>query len=396
MITRIKDNRIVLPVIQRRLVWDEEKMETLFDSLFRQNSFGSIICIEEMKGKKPLFAYRLFTVDGSNTVSFEVNNAGDTMLVVIDGQQRLQSFYMGLCGRYNDKILYYDLFSNYKVREYNFKFSSSLEDLPKRNRDNALSGKYLWYPAPYLFSQLQDMEDTRRVAENITSEKGIKDLEQARCIENNIWDFYGRIFGDKSVGLSKVIAHMSGDIIDDRQRIAEMFRRLNSSGTRLSQYDLVASSLKSFDYRMEKFLDDVISKNSDMGIDQDVLIKMLLVLNDKPNKGMTDMTAEDAEFATGNLERIQATLEALRIFLKASNNEEWFASINRSAIPLYFLAYHIFYQSKNPEELRNMFIQFDTKDKNFRNMSLWLKLSLLNQVFRRGCGWIPEKNMYFI
>ncbi len=77
VITRIKDNRIVLPVIQRRLVWDEEKMETLFDSLFRQNSFGSIICIEEMKGKKPLFAYRLFTVDGSNTVSFEVNNAGD-------------------------------------------------------------------------------------------------------------------------------------------------------------------------------------------------------------------------------------------------------------------------------------------------------------------------------
>ena len=66
IIRDIKENIIVLPVIQRRLVWQEEKMELLFNSLLRGNSFGSIICIEEEKGEKPLFAYREFTRDGNN------------------------------------------------------------------------------------------------------------------------------------------------------------------------------------------------------------------------------------------------------------------------------------------------------------------------------------------
>ena len=56
VITQIKDGKIVLPVIQRHLVWNDDKMELLFDSLFRKNSFGSIICIEEESRKKPLFA----------------------------------------------------------------------------------------------------------------------------------------------------------------------------------------------------------------------------------------------------------------------------------------------------------------------------------------------------
>ena len=33
VIRDINDNKVVLPVIQRNLVWDEEKMELLFNSL---------------------------------------------------------------------------------------------------------------------------------------------------------------------------------------------------------------------------------------------------------------------------------------------------------------------------------------------------------------------------
>ena len=66
---------------------------------------------------------------------------------------------------------------------------------------------------------------------------------------------------------------------------------------------------------MEQFLDNVVAENSDIGIDQDILIKLLLILNDKPSKEMSDLMAEDAEFATMNNERIQATLRALKNFL---------------------------------------------------------------------------------
>ena len=40
VITKIADSQYVLPVIQRRLVWTEGKMELLFDTLLKGTSFG--------------------------------------------------------------------------------------------------------------------------------------------------------------------------------------------------------------------------------------------------------------------------------------------------------------------------------------------------------------------
>ncbi len=73
-ITKIADNNFVLPVIQRRLVWDEEKMEMLFDTLLKGNSFGGIMVIEEEKDTKPLFAFRPFTKDGSAISSISIES----------------------------------------------------------------------------------------------------------------------------------------------------------------------------------------------------------------------------------------------------------------------------------------------------------------------------------
>ncbi|NLC93319.1 MAG: DUF262 domain-containing protein, partial [Treponema sp.] len=65
VVAEIDEEKYVLPVIQRELVWTEEKMELLFDSLLKGNSFGGIIVIEEDKDSKPLFASRSFTKDGN-------------------------------------------------------------------------------------------------------------------------------------------------------------------------------------------------------------------------------------------------------------------------------------------------------------------------------------------
>jgi hypothetical protein len=52
VIADIEDEKFVLPVIQRRLVWDEEKMQLLFDTLLKGDSFGGIMVIEEEKDSK--------------------------------------------------------------------------------------------------------------------------------------------------------------------------------------------------------------------------------------------------------------------------------------------------------------------------------------------------------
>ena len=160
----------------------------------------------------------------------------------------------------------------------------------------------------------------------------------------------------------------------------------------MSSYDLVASMFKGFDYKMEQFLDTIVKDNEDIGINQDVLIKLLLILNDKPMKEMSDLSTEDAAFATSNRERIEITLKVLKKFLNVTATINWFSSNRkRSAIPLYFLAYHIFHSKVPTNELNDFFDTFDTNNKDFQSMKKWLMLSLLNKVFSKGCGWIPEK-----
>lgn len=394
-VTKIKDEEIVLPVIQRRLVWPEEKMELLFDSLLKGNSFGSVICIEEEKGNEPLFAYRKFTQDGNNVASQEVKSLLRTQWFIIDGQQRLQSFYIGLTGTLNGKRLFFDLFSNSEDKEYEFRFAVKADTLPKINSERESVGmirECLWYPVDELFQRLSVNTKARQISKEIIRKYDIEDDKQMDAVETNVLDFSDTVFKDESIGISRVSVNRDKEPKENRQQIVELFRRLNDGGTKLSSYDLVASMFKGFDYKMEQFLDDIVAENSDIGIDQDVLIKLLLILNDKPSKEMSDLTAEDAEFATSNYERIQAVLKALKNFLIASGNDNWFkAAKNRSAIPLYFLAYHIFYSKIRTDQLADMFGHFDTSDKNYHNMEVWLRLSLLNRVFSRGCGWIPYK-----
>jgi len=52
IIADIDEKKFVLPVIQRRLVWEEEKMELLFDTLLKGDSFGGIMVIKEEKGRR--------------------------------------------------------------------------------------------------------------------------------------------------------------------------------------------------------------------------------------------------------------------------------------------------------------------------------------------------------
>jgi len=393
-IIRIKDKEIVLPVIQRRLVWLEESMELLFDSLLKGNSFGSIICIEEEKDTNPLFAFREFTKDGNDVTSIEIEELSKTQLFIIDGQQRLQSFYIGLIGTYNEKRMFFDLYSNYEESEYSFKFAKSIDDLPTTNNDRSDSATKdcLWYPVDSLFNRMLLTNDAIQVAEEIVSNSEITDTKKIELVETTIEYFYDAVFSYQSIGISKVSVNKDKSVIENRQQIVELFRRLNDGGTRLSSYDLVASTFKGFDYKMEGLLDKVVSENIDIGIDQDTLIKLLLIVNDKPSKEMSDLTAEDADFATTNFERIQESLKVLKQFLKSVSLYNWFANTKKpSPIPLHFLTYNIFHSKYPTDELINSFAESDVSFKNHRNMTTWLQLSLLNKVFNSGCGWLPNK-----
>lgn len=389
----IDEEKFVLPVIQRSLVWTEEKMELLYDTVLKGNSFGGIMVIDEDKGSKPLFSYRPFTKDGNFIQSKEIEKLRQQQSFVIDGQQRLQSFYIGLKGSINDKELYFDLFSDYNSL-FEFKFEKYEKDLPKTSKEieDRVITKYFWYPAKELLRKLRDTDDEEIVADEIISNNNIEEKNEKDHIGKNIKAFYKNIISSESLGISKVNINKKLPEIDNRQRIVELFRRLNDGGTKLSSFDLVASILKGFSWEMESFLREMLQDNEDIGLSQENLIKLIFLLQDNYNKEMASIEASDAQFAIDNKDKIKATIIALKKFLKNARLYEYYKDENRSFIPLFFIAYHLFHKDINNQQLENYFDNFETSNEDFPLIKQWIFHSLLNGVFRsRGAGWIPYR-----
>jgi hypothetical protein len=107
---------------------------------------------------------------------------------------------------------------------------------------------------------------------------------------------------------------------------------------------------------------------------------------------MASIKSSDADFAIKNRERIKFTLKALKDFLIHAKVYDYYKDGNRSFIPLFFIAYHIFYKQIDANAISNYFDNYDTGNLDFPKMKKWLFHSLLNGVFKsKGAGWIPYK-----
>ncbi len=393
IINEIAEDKFVLPVIQRPLVWTEAKMELLFDTLLKGDSFGGVMVIEEEKGTKPLFNYRPFTKDGELISSRQIDKLSQIQNFVIDGQQRLQTFYIGLKGSINGKVMYFDLFSDYKVK-FEFEFENDIQSLPKQSKDNSdrIILEHLWCLASGLFSRLKDTNDEDQVADEIIDSEKINDEIKKGYVRKNVKAFYKNVITSETLGISKVVVNKTYDETANRQRIVELFRRLNDGGTKLSSFDLVASKLKGFAWEMEGFLHEMLESYEEIGLSQDNLIKLIFILQDNHNKEMASIDVNDADFAINKRERIKSTLKSLKDFLIHSKIYDYYKDGTRSFIPLFFIAYHIFHKSIDNNELSKYFDNFDAGNSDYSKMKNWLFHSLINGVFRsKGAGWIPYK-----
>lgn len=392
-IKEIDEEKFVLPVIQRRLVWEEDKMELLFDTLLKGDSFGGIMVIEEEKDTKPLFSFRSFTKDGSPIKSGEVNTLSKSQYFVIDGQQRLQSFYIGLNGTINGKQLYFDLFSNHEV-EFEFKFTKDYNLLPKKSKDstNRKTDSHCWYHVKKLLEELKKTNNDRSVAKKIIKDLQIVSEADRELIEMNVAAFYRNVISGETLGLSLVTVDKSLADVANRQKIVELFRRLNDGGTRLSGFDLVASVLKGFDWKMEEFIEDTLTQFKDIGVDQDNFIKLIFLLQDNSSKEVAEISATDSTFAVDKKDRIKSCLISLRKFLQYANLYTYYKEGGKSFIPLYFIVYNLFHKNLSNQQIEAIYDNYDTGNIEFPLIKKWIYLSLINGIFKsKGAGWIPYK-----
>ena len=220
-----------LPNIQRPFVWSEEQIERLFDSIMREYPISTLLVWKT----KAAVRRRKFIDNYKPTLKltdYYVPDDDKPKLLVLDGQQRLQSLFIALCGSYEDKELYFDVTSGGEVTapddmRYRFKFLD-----PSRA------------PAPWVrFKDLVFAGGTSfDVAEQVIDSLGDITLAQRKLLHQHT----ARIA--KVFGTDALLAYQELDSIDQpnlysEEDVVEVFIRANSGGTRLNKSDLLFSLL---------------------------------------------------------------------------------------------------------------------------------------------------------
>ncbi|OOP91733.1 DUF262 domain-containing protein, partial [Helicobacter pylori] len=300
--------RYFLPDIQREYVWlkkaNEKKIEQLFDSILRGYPIGSFLfwklqkediakSDEQDSDKLNFQLYQFITNYDERKPHNEKMRIEeikrDDLYIVLDGQQRLTSLYIGLKGtrtlkkkrvRYDDPNAYEEkrLYLNLKHQpnmdnpedNYQFEFHAKTPENDK---------KHFWFKVGDIL-ELKSVINYAREHELDGEESALlENLKNALCTEKLI-----SFFEETEKNLNKVL---------------NIFIRVNSGGVKLSYSDLLMSILTaSFSRDIRKKMNELVDALKDKGfpnVGQDQVLKTCLLLIGK------DTTFELKNFNKNNV-----------------------------------------------------------------------------------------------
>ena len=257
-----------LPNIQRPFVWSEEQICRLFDSILREYPISTLLIWKTTSSIR----HRKFIDNWKPSLrlsDFYVPVDTKRKCLVLDGQQRLQSLYIGLCGSFEGKELCFDLLSGEVAApddvKYRFKFIDPAE---------------IAFPQIKFKDLIFTTKKKREVSDGIAATAG-RSLSEAEL--NKLDDHLDLI--DRTFKMDEAVTYQELDSIDNptlysEDDVVEVFIRANSGGTKLGKSDLLFSLLTASwevaDQRMEDLLDSL--NQHGFAFDRDFVLKTCLVL----------------------------------------------------------------------------------------------------------------------
>lgn len=283
--------RYFLPDIQREYVWlkkaDEKKIEQLFDSILRGYPIGSFLFwklqkediakSDEQDSDKLNFQLYKFIENyderkpHNEKIRIEQIKRDD-LYIVLDGQQRLTSLYIGLKGTrtlkkkwakndnpnaYEEKRLYLNLKHqpNMDNPEDNYQFEFHAQK-PENDK------KHFWF-------KVGDILELKSVV-NYTREHELGDKE------SELLETLNKAFHDK-----QLISYFE-ETEKDLNKVLNIFIRVNSGGVKLSYSDLLMSILTaSFSSDIRERMNELVDALKDKGfpnVGKDQVLKTCLLL----------------------------------------------------------------------------------------------------------------------
>lgn len=256
-----------LPNIQRPFVWREEQIEKLFDSVMRDYPISTLLAWRTKSNMKK----RRFIKDYKKGINlyeqYEGNNKAKYL--VLDGQQRLQSFYIGLKGTYEKKKLCFNILSGKpsmpEETMYKFKFLES---------DKI---KAPWFSV----NELVMDNSTNKVIKKKCANEFEDDLtiEQIDLIEDNIDKIRNNFVQQEKINI-QIIDSVDNPELYSEDDIVEIFIRYNSGGTVLGKSDLLFSLLTVSWEDANENISELLYKLNAQGFkfDRDFILKTCLSL----------------------------------------------------------------------------------------------------------------------
>jgi len=257
-----------LPNIQRPFVWKEDQICRLFDSIMREYPISTLLIWKteaEVRHRKFIDNYH----SKLRLVDFYVPENGKKKCLVLDGQQRLQSLFIGLCGSYESRELYMDILSGEVSAPDDAKYSFAFLD--------AQEAKFPWIKFKDLVFSKQDPLSE---AEAILSMADCELLpEERKKISRHVGIVFKTFHSDDGIGYQELDSIEDKDLYTEDD-VVEVFIRANSGGTRLGKSDLLFSLLSSSWDHADEGMADLLSSLNRHGFDfsRDFVLKLCLTL----------------------------------------------------------------------------------------------------------------------
>lgn len=271
-----------LPDIQRDFVWKPTQVYTLFDSLLRNYPISTFLLwklkgeyLEKEKIKKLKFVSKS---TARNELDTSINLEKEYYLV-LDGQQRLTTFYLVLKGNYiirnNPYDLYFNILSGDEeddgiLYEFNFFNSNKGEKYIERDKDNQV--EKAWFRVKNIYA-IEDIEDVSDIVRN-KFEK-----EYSFDIAKNKKKSVSRLL--RMLRYEPIIYYYP-EIEEDYDKVLDIFVRTNAGGTKLSYSDLLFSTIKSKWTEARENFDELITTLNDndrYDFSNDFVLKTILFIN---------------------------------------------------------------------------------------------------------------------
>lgn len=328
----------LLPAIQREFVWDADQVRRLVDSLMRRYPIGSFLIWKVSPETASSYAFYDFLTDyharDHPYASKAVVPAGQGVLAVLDGQQRLTALNIAVYGSlavkkkyawwsstdaFPRKRLYLNLLADADPDDLGLRYD--LRFLADEEAKAAPGEPDGWYPV----GRVMTVANPGPAMFEEVGARGITDTPQATAAYKRLYDLYEAFRTARPINY-----YLETD--QDADKVLDIFVRVNSGGTTLSYSDLLLSMATNqwqhLDAREEvRALIQQLNTGGprEFSFSKDMALKTALLI------AGVDVRFRVSNFTQDNMKKVEATWEQARdSLLRAATLVDMFGFSSRT------------------------------------------------------------------